>query len=687
MLNLDEVIDLIRKAPDVETARTRLIKRFKLSDIQAQAILDMQLRRLAALERKKIEEEYKELQALIRELEGLLRSPKRMRQVVSDELLVVKEAYGDRRRTQIVFVKPGASKRSLLTTTDLAPDKAAWICVMPDGLISRTHEAELPRQSGNDAPAWLLCVNTRDTLYLVNDQGEAAALPVQAVPEADDVQNGVPLYKVSALKSEDRLAALFSLPPKAERVDTWFVLTATRQGMLKKSQLSELPGPSANTFTLVRVNDGDRLGWLRITDGQAEALLLTAQGMAIRFSEEEVRPMGLVAGGVMGIKLQAEDEIAGLEVLPRAGEVFMLASDGSAKRVEVSQFPRQGRYGQGVQAWKLPPKVRIIGMLVAEEGERATLFFSKTAPMMVRLNIAPLQGRAARGKSILELKAGNQLLALVAPWEPIRPGGSQVKPAPKKPRTSKPAAPVKATKTAAQTGKPSQPAAKKAGDKPARPRSAAKAAPEAAQLALAIGGQDTVKPAAASKPASPKTSRQPSASTPAVTATKSGTAAKTSARTSVKPAKTTQATTAARTATTTKATTTKTGAATTKTTKTSTPAKTSAKTSKTTKAATTAKTGATTAKTTKATTATTKKGQAASSSQPKASTGTKASTTTKTTAKPKTTGKAAQPKPAAVKPASKPASTKNQASTGKPAAKPKTTGQSGSKARKPAGSG
>ena len=447
LLNLDEVIDLIRKAPDVETARTRLIKRFRLSDLQAQAILDMQLRRLAALERKKIEEEYKELQALIRDLEGLLRSPKKMRQAVSDELLVVKEAYGDRRRTQIVSVKQGASKRSLLTTTDLAPDKAVWICVTPDGLISRTHEAELPPRSGGDAPAWLLSANTRDTLYLVNEQGEAAALPLQAVPEAENVQGGVPLYKISALHSEDRLAGLFSLPPKGERVDTWFVFTATRQGMVKKSLLSELPGPSANKFTLLRVNEGDRFGWLRITDGQAEILLLTTQGMAIRFSEEEVRPMGLVAGGVMGIKLQGGDEIAGMEALPHPGEVFMLASDGSAKRVEVAQFPRQGRYGQGVQAWKLPPKVHIAGMLVGEESSKATLFFSKTAPKLARLDVAPLQGRSARGKSILDLRAGDQVLSLSAPWEPMRPGGSQIKPEPKKrsaAKTEKSAAPNQA---------------------------------------------------------------------------------------------------------------------------------------------------------------------------------------------------------------------------------------------------
>jgi DNA gyrase subunit A len=419
--NLDEVIDLIRKAPDADSARTRLMKRFRLSELQAQAILDMQLRRLAALERKKIEDEYKEMLVLIKELEGLLRSPKKMRQVVADELQAVKEAYGDRRRTQIVHLEKGDEKKSLLTIVDLAPEKMSWLMVTPEGLLSRTLEDKLPRQSGSDAPAWLLRVNTRDTLYLACEQGETAAVPILAIPETDNPNDGLPYAKASALTDQHRLAALFTLPPKGERAEDWYVLTVTRQGMVKKTAVSELPGPSANAFTLVKVNEGDRLGWLRLTDGRAEVLLVTAFGMAIRFSEDEVRPMGLVAAGVMGIKLQAKDEVVGMEVLPQPGEILMLALDGSAKRVTVAQFPRQGRYGQGVVAWKQPSKAPVVGIAVGRGTTRVTLHLSKLAPKMVRLDEAPLRGRAASGSRLPDVRPGDQVLRLTVPWEVERP--------------------------------------------------------------------------------------------------------------------------------------------------------------------------------------------------------------------------------------------------------------------------
>ncbi len=419
--NLDEIIGLIRKAPDVETARGRLIRRFKLSDLQAQAILDMQLRRLAALERKKIEEEYKEILAQIKELEGLLRSPKKMRQLCADELQAVKDAYGDRRRTQIVQLEAGREKRSLLTIENLAPEKTSWLVVTTDGLLSRTLEDKVPRQSGNDAPNWLLRVNTRDTLYLVCEQGETAAVPVLAIPEADRPSEGVIYSKVSALKDENKLAVLFTLPPKGERADDWYVITATRKGMVKKSAINDLPGTSANIFTLVKVNEGDRLGWLQLTNGGKEVLLVTALGMAIRFNEDEVRPMGLVAAGVMGMKLQSKDEVAGMEILPQPGEVFIAVSDGCAKRVAPAQFPKQGRYGQGVVAWKLPGKARVIGLAVGKGTARVTLHLSKLAPKMSRLDEAPLQSRVARGARIQELKPGEQVLRLTVPWDVERP--------------------------------------------------------------------------------------------------------------------------------------------------------------------------------------------------------------------------------------------------------------------------
>ena len=157
---------------------------------------------------------------------------------------------------------------------------------------------------------------------------------------------------------------------------------------------------------------------------------------------------GWSPAGVMGIKLQSGDELAGMEALPQPGEVFMVASDGSAKRVEVDQFPRQGRYGQGVQAWKLPPKVRIAGMLVGEESSKATLFFSKTAPKLARLDVAPLQGRSgAWQEHPRSARRRRRCSLLSAPWEPMRPGGSQIKPEPESappPKRRRPSHPTSA---------------------------------------------------------------------------------------------------------------------------------------------------------------------------------------------------------------------------------------------------
>jgi DNA gyrase subunit A len=419
--NLDEVIALIRRAPDADTAKNRLVKRFRLSDLQAQAILDMPLRRLAALERKKIEEEYKETQAQIKSLEALLRSPKKMRQAVAQELNAIRDAFGDARHTQILQLTEGEFSHSLLTTTDLVPQQFVWVMASPDGLLARTVEDKLPRLSGHEAPAMLIRANTKDTLFMVTDKGEAAAIPLHVLPQAEKPSEGVMFNKISSLSKAERLAALFALPAKTERAEGWFVLTVTRQGMVKKSSISELPGASAQTFALCKINPGDRLGWALLTDGKADLLMGTAKGMAIRFSEDEVRPMGLNAAGVVGIKLQEGDEVVGVILAPNQGEVLLVASDGTAKRVSAAQFPRQGRYGQGVIAWRLPHGVKMIGMASGKNNARFTLHMAETAAKSIRLDEAIHQGRAARGKAIIEIKPGDQVVGLTIPWDMPRP--------------------------------------------------------------------------------------------------------------------------------------------------------------------------------------------------------------------------------------------------------------------------
>jgi DNA gyrase subunit A len=420
--NLDEIIQIIRSAADVETARGKLMKRYKLTELQANAILDMQLRRLAALERKKIETEYKEVTAIIKDLTTLLKSPKLMRGVVSDELLRVKAAYGDRRRTQIVNLKKSGKNVKSLVATDLITEQILWIGVTSEGIMARTHEDKAPRPSGNEAPHFLVRASSTDTLYLVAENGKAAAIALHTLPEIGSnghLSDGIPYFKASPLTEEDKLAALFSLPAKrSEFAPETCVITVSRFGMVKKSLVTELPGPSAQTFVLARVNEGDKLGWVGLTDGlKKDVLLVTTQGMAIRFKEDDVRPMGLVAAGVNGIKLDDGVELVGAEILPAEGEIFLMTSDGKAKRVNEKEFPTQGRYGKGVTAWSLPKKVTIAGVVSGKPNHIATIHTSKGAPKSARLDAAGVRKRAAtKGDAIVEVKPGEEVTSVIVAW-------------------------------------------------------------------------------------------------------------------------------------------------------------------------------------------------------------------------------------------------------------------------------
>jgi DNA gyrase subunit A len=415
--HLDEIIALIKGSPDVETARTRLMKRYKLSELQANAILELQLRRLAALERKKIETEYKETLTLIKELEALLKSPRKMRTTAAEELLKVKESYGDRRRTQIVSLRSRRHKAPL-TAAELVGEHAVWIGMTAEGTLARTRDDKPPRLSGSEAPKLLVRANATDTLYLVSGRGMAAAVAVHTLPEAEKLADGNPFNKQSPLQADEMPVAAFALPArKSELPEETTLLTVTRGGMVKKSLVNELPGPSAQAFRLVNVNDGDSLGWAALTDGRKEVLLATALGMSIRFAEEEVRPMGLAAAGVNGIKLGVGDEVVGMEILPGVGDIFLITSDGKGKRVEVKDFPAQGRYGKGVIAWELPLGVKLAGLGMGKPNTIVTMHLLKAAPKMARLDEASLRKRSAvRGETVVEVKPGDAVLGLTEGW-------------------------------------------------------------------------------------------------------------------------------------------------------------------------------------------------------------------------------------------------------------------------------
>ena len=419
--NLDAAIEIIRSSRSAQTARNNLMREFSLTEIQAQAILDMPLRRLAGLERKKIEEEYKQIKRSIKELTSLIKSPKKMREVVGLSLQEIKERFSDPRRTQIAMVEGGVDAAPM-QLTQLTPSENVWVMINRDGLVSRTPGDDPPRPSGWDVPNWIVRVNTRDTLYLVSENGEAAAIPAHTVPEAEKPSHGTHISKLTPFKGDIQLGSVFGIPPKDDRDGSWFVVTVTEQSMLKKSEISELPGPSAQLFTLVKVNEKDKVVSIRLSNGKKDIFLATSQGKAIRFNEEDVRPMGLVAAGVNGMKLDQSDRIIGMELLPKKGELFFLTASGRAKRVEQDDFPIQGRYGKGVIAWKIPEGDALAGMTAGKGTMRVTIHLKEFAPKSARLDDAPLQTRVAqKGKDVVEMRDEDRVTLLTIPWEMIRP--------------------------------------------------------------------------------------------------------------------------------------------------------------------------------------------------------------------------------------------------------------------------
>jgi DNA gyrase subunit A len=416
--HLDEVVHLIRSAKDVDQARERLRRRFRLSAIQADAILDMPLRRLASLERKKIEIEYKEKLAQIKELEGLLASEKRQRAAIAEEVAQIKSRYGDRRRTQIVQLGKGKKSQQVLTASDLAeltPVKETWVVVTPDGLICRTPTARLPRLSGKGAPSLVIGASGRDTLYMFEPHGNAAAVAVHTLPECDDPSQGSPVAGATALTPGSEVVAGIALPPEriGESAAGAYLVFATRLGMVKKTGVEALPGPSARTFSVINVGEGDALGWVRLTAGQDDLVLVSNNGMAIQFSEADVRPMGPAAAGVQGMRLEGEGAgLVGMEVARQNADLLVVTSDGRGKRIPLKEFPRQGRYGKGVIVFRSGEETQLAGAALGQAEDRAVVRLARSPARAIRLGDAPRRSRAASGKVLFEVKENDRVIAV-----------------------------------------------------------------------------------------------------------------------------------------------------------------------------------------------------------------------------------------------------------------------------------
>jgi DNA gyrase subunit A len=505
--HLEEIIKLIRNSADTEDARLKLMKRYTLSEVQANAILDMPLKRLAALERKKIEMEYQELEALIRDLEALLASPKRMRQVVEKELIQVKESYNDRRRTQIISLREGEKAATLLTRADMVPAETVWVGITKELVVGRTIGDELPRFRGSEAPGWLIKATTNQTLYLVSKTGKTSAVAIHSLPEVEHFASGQPLGKVSAFRDGNELASVFVSEKSEEDTAKTFVVTISKMGMIKKSLMSDLPGPSGELFTLAKVNDDDELGWVVKTNGSGDLFLVTKMGMGIRFSEEDVRPMGLVAAGVNGLKLAANDLLAGAGAVSSKDELLLLANDGMGWRMAGTEFPRQGRYGQGVAACKQVKGSQINGLLIGSRTQMGIIHLEKSPARQIRLDVIPAAKRSRAGHEVVELKSGDAVVG-ITPMEGSLEG-SRTRTEPTKAEQPKlfglPDLDVKAVKPAAQKPGPAEKTKTAAVEKTGRVKKSRKAeqlpvkraAPAVEKIGVVKKTRSVDKPAAA----------------------------------------------------------------------------------------------------------------------------------------------------------------------------------------------
>jgi len=420
--HLDEVIATIRRSRTPETAHRNLRRKFKFSDAQARAVLDMPLRRLAALERRKIQDEYQEKKRLIKYLEGLLRSPKKIRGVVRDELVAVKERYADARRTQVLDMG-----RVQLTAEELIPDEPAWVAVSREGLLARLpDEGTAPRVPSRpkDVPVALLTASTRDVLYLFASDGSAVAYPIHQLPEGVAWEGaGTHYADLTSLTRRDTVVAALALPRSSpEALAQHALFLVTRQGMVKRVALADLPGVSGDAFVVMGVEQGDELGWATVTTGDDQVLLASAEGRAIRFKEEDVRAMGLPAGGVKGMRLGgATDQVVAVAVVRARSDLFVVASDGKAKRTPLSEYPTQGRHGQGVITARFAkPDVRLAGACVIQSADPVILVTQKGAAKTIRARTAPRAGRATQGESIIALRGGDEVADAVAPSPPLK---------------------------------------------------------------------------------------------------------------------------------------------------------------------------------------------------------------------------------------------------------------------------
>jgi len=436
--NIDDVIATIKKSADREEARTNLIKKFKLSERQAIAILEMRLQTLAGLERKKIEDELKAILEMIKDLLAILKSPERLKAIIKKEFLELKERFGDKRRTKVVKGKLGE-----ITEVDLVPLEETIVTLTTGGYIKRINPAtyKIQKRGGkgimgmktmqDDIVEHFLTASTHDNLMFFTDTGKVFQTQVYEIPEGTRVARGRGLLNFLELSQEEKVLSLVPMEkavPGAKEGDKpkdKYLVMITKNGRIKKTALEEFENVRKSGIIAIKLEKGDMLRKVVKTTGEDDIVLATKNGIAIRFKEKDIRPMGRSAAGVKGIRLKGGDEIIGMDVIknnppideaakkPIKQYFLIVMENGYGKRTDIGQYKVQGRGGSGIKTAKITSKTGpvIMSSIIEDAIEEEDLIVISRKGQVIRTSVKSISllGRATQGVRIMRLEEGDKV--------------------------------------------------------------------------------------------------------------------------------------------------------------------------------------------------------------------------------------------------------------------------------------
>ena len=432
--NIEAVIKTIREAEDADVAKTSLMTRFKLSELQAQAILDMQLRRLAALERWKIEEEHKQVQATIEYLEDLLAHPKKILALIKSELIELTEKYGDDRRTRIA-----ADAKEDIHDEDLVADESVLISLTERGYIKRVAASAFRSQSrggrgvmghttkDEDEVVMLIPARTLNTMLFFSDKGKVYSEKVYQIPDSDRATKGIPLVNVLSLDPNEKVTAAMAVG--AFSADS-FCMLMTGRGKIKRVTMEEFASVRPSGLIAMSLEEGDQLGWARLTSGKDEIIIVTENGQALRFSETKVRSMGRQAAGVQGIKLKKDDAVTSMDVVEKDGALLIITTKGFGKQTPLDNYTAKGRATSG--NFTIDPKAlkeigKIAAARVVQKDDDLTIMTSNGVTLRLKVKDVKQSGRATRGVHLIKPQEGDAVASVARiSADDLKKAGAQI---------------------------------------------------------------------------------------------------------------------------------------------------------------------------------------------------------------------------------------------------------------------